>query len=594
MSAAKKLTMHEHVMTSPLARSQSIFGASDLELSTPAVRRAYPLRPKLLAILLLLWFIPRSTMALLDGTLCPDAVTYLRAAQTIEDAAGTRSLAPETFQVYPTFLMLLHHAGLPPETAGRWWGVICGTLLVLPLFGWLRRQFDDEVAAIACVLIGFHPKWIEWSQHLIRDPTFGLLVTCALYCAWRAVMELRLQWFVAAGLLTLAAAQTRFEGWFLLLTFACWTVHRFAKSPESRRKLAVGTLGFVGAFPLLLLAINILMGNAYGGWVLGANLHKINYLRHVPLVSELFPKPPAIVMPPVVATVPIATNAAPTVAPHLLGSGSPSVVNSPGMGEALAPFTFGQATWATTRALVRGFNPCYGALFLCGLVVGRRRWRQWDQQGVFYLFAAIVLAVWLHTWESKMTSSRYTLPLVLVASPFAAIGCLSVAEYLHKHRPARHRQAAPAWDYGGRQIYIAGVLALIAGIALCDTFVEYQSPYRNMRLLGSWIRGELGNDRIIAGTGPFCVAAYYAETNHYCDPRGPATVPQLIASHAPDVILLKRSSITDEQVNLWLKENPDQPYKLVASDVLPQSCGQEAAVLIRQMNMARHNLQSPR
>ena len=56
------------------------------------------------------------------------------------------------------------------------------SLTVLPLFGWTRRQFDDRLATIACLLYAVHPKLIEWSPELVRDPSqFRVIVTCNLF-----------------------------------------------------------------------------------------------------------------------------------------------------------------------------------------------------------------------------------------------------------------------------------------------------------------------------------------------------------------------------------------------------------------------------
>ena len=63
------------------------------------------------------------------------------------------------------------------------------SLTVLPLCGWVRRQFNDQTALLAGVLYAAHPVFIQWSPELIRDPTFWLLFMLTLYLLWRAVTE---------------------------------------------------------------------------------------------------------------------------------------------------------------------------------------------------------------------------------------------------------------------------------------------------------------------------------------------------------------------------------------------------------------------
>ena len=101
--------------------------------------------------------------------------------------------------VYPVILLLLHRLGLDWELAAMLWGVVVSSLVVLPLWGWVRRQFDDRVALVACLLYAVHPKFIEWSPEAMRDQTFWLLFMLAIYWLWRAVTEVRYGWFIAAG-----------------------------------------------------------------------------------------------------------------------------------------------------------------------------------------------------------------------------------------------------------------------------------------------------------------------------------------------------------------------------------------------------------
>ena len=61
------------------------------------------------------------------------------------------------------------------------------SLVVLPLWGWARRQFDDRVALVACLLYAVHPKFIIESPEVMRDPTFWFLFMLAIY------------WLVAGG-----------------------------------------------------------------------------------------------------------------------------------------------------------------------------------------------------------------------------------------------------------------------------------------------------------------------------------------------------------------------------------------------------------
>ena len=60
-------------------------------------------------------------------------------------------------------------------------------------------MFDDRLAVIACLVYALHGKLIAISPLIIRDSTFWFLLVLTLYFVWRAVGELRIGLFLAAG-----------------------------------------------------------------------------------------------------------------------------------------------------------------------------------------------------------------------------------------------------------------------------------------------------------------------------------------------------------------------------------------------------------
>ncbi|MBA4016131.1 MAG: hypothetical protein C0483_02975 [Pirellula sp.] len=543
--------------------------------------------------LVVLWFVPRLAIALKEDVLFPDGVTYIGLAARMESAATNGTLDPREFNAYPTILMLLHQLGCDWETAGRVWGVLCGTLVVLPLFGWLRRMFNDEIAVVGSVLAGLHPKLIEWSPQLIRDPTFCLFAVCSLYASWRAVSELRLKWFLAAGLATFAAVQTRFEGWFLLLPQIAWSVSRVWRMPDQRRSLAWGWLTYAAMLPLGILAINAAFGGLFNGRVSGGNLHKITYLQHVPGISALIPAewfPNASPLLPPSGT-PEGVALPPPTAPQALLTASPEgSVTAPSpnsevlIGSAPPAINALQVTWLACRVLVRGFGPFYAALFVIGLVGERRRFNA-DQRAILSFFVATMLAIWLHTWQSKVTSSRYALPLVLAGAPFAATGCLAVAAFLQRRssamqsiagRMARFVESTP------QQVATALLLGIAALITFTDSFLAHDAPFRSQQALGRWVRQEVGPGRRLAGSETLSVAAYYSAADYFYKPSGPEPLASLIANQSPEVLIL--TSDVAAQAGF-----APANYRRVDVAALPPECRSKYVVLIEQPLQARRS-----
>ena len=182
-------------------------------LATPRPQRIrLPSAHWTLLLLVVLCLLPRAVMALRIPSVCPDGVLYILIAQAIEAGNLRVAFQEMALNVYPVILAVLHGFGLDWEVAAALWGVVVSSLVVLPLWGWVRRQFDDRVALVACLLYVVHPKMIEWSPEVMRDQTFWLLFMLAIYWLWRAVTEVRYGYFIAAGAAITLASLTRVGG----------------------------------------------------------------------------------------------------------------------------------------------------------------------------------------------------------------------------------------------------------------------------------------------------------------------------------------------------------------------------------------------
>ena len=291
--------------------------------------------------------------------------------------------------IYPLILTGLHRLGLDWELAAGLWGVTVSSLVVLPLWGWVRRQFDDRVALVACLLYAVNPKFIEWSPEVMRDPTFWLLFMLAIYWLWRAVTEVRYGYFIAAGTAIMLASLTRIEGLFLLIPLTLWTFWRFVALRTDRKKLLLGAVLCVVVFPALLAAVNI-------GWVCGHSGWAA--LRLSPLAR----------VEPWLASI--------------LGH-APADVDAEGLEK---PLGFGRMIWIFIPTMTRGLSPVFALLMFGGIWGWRRVWARRDHQPLFYTAVVIMCGIWVQLWYDRNICPRYALPIVLMASPFAALGLLGL------------------------------------------------------------------------------------------------------------------------------------------------------------------------
>ena len=232
-----------------------------------------PRRGVLLAVLTLFCLAMQSWSASRWHIVWPDTVDYIRVSQALDRGDPQPMVDQFGLNVYPLILTALHRLGGDWEVAGQAWSVAMASLVVLPLFGWLRRQFDDVTAAAGCALYAIHPKLLISSPLVIRDPTFWFLLTLTLYLAWRAVLELKPWLFAAAGVALALAIHTRTEGLFLLAPLVLWAVFRWPAVRGHRLRLALGGLLCLAMIPAWVLLMNATLLRGHP-WVL---VHSIRF-----------------------------------------------------------------------------------------------------------------------------------------------------------------------------------------------------------------------------------------------------------------------------------------------------------------------------
>jgi hypothetical protein len=525
---------------------------------------------RLLLGLLVLCLVPRALMAWKIGGICPDAVLYIRMAESLERGDVSGGLQAIRFNVFPVVLMLLHGLGVPWEVAGTWWGVAISSCTVLPLWGWIRRQFGERVALTACFLYAVHPGLIRWSPEIIRDPTFWFLFTLGLYLLWRAVLEPRVPAAVAAGAALALAVMTRVEGALLLVPLTLWSFGRGWDRPELRRRLVLGGLLCVGVYPLLVGILSGLWFHSQAPWQL---------VRTEPLeLARDWVRP------------------AGTAAPRLVAELRP--------GTGSGPLSLAAMIEQFAAAAFRGITPVFLVGSVSGLAGAWRLWRRLDRQVLILSILPLGAAIWIHLCWGHETCPRYFFPVAILMSPCAATGlnrlCQGLAALLRRREapaplsrptcgrcPERDRMPGPLslWErvrvrargYArrgsatpphprvghrarlgrgclsrrerGAIIAAAAPLVLVAAIGWA---VSLGSDYRQRGAaaeLGRWAGRELGPGPLTVGPdGVTQVVNYYAQGR--CE-SFPARIPDTsltarVQILQPDLVLLPADRKTPE------------------------------------------------
>jgi hypothetical protein len=474
-------------------------------------------------------------------TVCRDGVFYIQLAEGFERHDIATGLGKLRLNTYPPLLAMLHRLGLDWESAGKCWGVCISSLAVLPLFGWVRRQFDDRLAAVASLLYAVHPKLIEWSPELVRDQTFWFFWTMSLYAAWRAVREVRWTWYLAAGIAIALALHTRFEGWCLYLPLVWWSACRWLSRVEYRRAIVAQVTFAFAVCPLLIWSVNVTWLADEPRWELG-NFTRLEYVAiWFRAAGGAGPELPAVSNSPAPAA--LAGNDRRLAADQAYEAGPTTTVAPP------APRNSNRLLWLFVNALRRGIGALFGPLWLIGFFVDRGTWFRRDQVVLFLVAAAVIAGIWIHLWYAQATSSRYFLTLVLIAAPCAACGCLRMCDFLGRllqPRTAPHSSGPLRAGSAGRLLPLAAMIVLLSACGIGEALADRHEGRRREAALGHWILAEFGPGLQLAASDELDILAYYARGTTTPLTSG-ASAPHSPATARPDLAVLSRHGTTPQR-----------------------------------------------
>jgi hypothetical protein len=494
------------------------------------------LAPWMPLVLLLLCLIPRAAMSLRITSICPDGMIYVTAAKALEAGNWKSASGEMSLNIYPAILTVLHRLGLDWELAASLWGVTVSSLVVLPLWGWVRRQFDDRVALAACFLYIIHPKFIEWSPEVLRDPTFWFFFTLAIYWLWRAVTEVHYGYFIAGGAAVILASLTRVEGLFLLIPLTLWTFWRYRSLQTNRKKLIIGVVLCIVVLPSLLALANLIFLFERAGW--GA-LRLNPFGRGFVWLGSLMGRTPATSM-----------------------TGIPN-----------EPLTLGQMLWKFFPAMTRGLSPVYALLMFGGIWRWRRVWVRRDHQPLFYVALVVMCGIWVQLWYDRTVCPRYALPIVLMASPFAALGLLWLINRIlwvagRLHCSDRVRNAT-----------VVTIVAIIAAGNLTDAVLGNANWLQSRRIatdLGRWVHARHSTPPKIAGpVGLTPIVCFYSQSPYRafrCDASDAFILGMIQKSDASLVLLQAANPLTEDRCTEIEARLKEVGYVTVDRSDLPPTC----------------------
>ena len=460
--------------------------------------------------LVLLCLIPRVLTACVLGSICDDGYYYITIASAFAHGHWSDAFAYLDLNVYPVILLGLNSLGLEWILAGKVWSILVSTLAVLPLFGWVRRMFSDQVAWAAGFLYSLHAEFVELSFEPIRDPTFWFLFNLCLYTMVRAISEVKYRWFLANGVVLTLAIHTRSEGWLLTIPLFLWLARQLAIRVDCRKKLLAGGAMSLAVLPAMILVINLTVLRDQPEWQFGRLSH---FAVGWKWIQERLPaEEPAVAETSnsLAASAPVEEAPIPPAVPPPKPPRAGKYFKD--MASALEQINLG--------------------LLVFGLFWSGRELIDWDRGTLFVLAFALAAAVWILFDHYGHLNGRYFLPIYLTLIPFCGIGYLLVFYGLWNFAERSNRP----WL---RPEYTAVFLIVLAiGLGWADALTTNYERRQQEQEFGAWLEETHGPFHSVITDSESIRAAYRANRDvpnvlpHW------STLPTQYADFAPDLLIL--------------------------------------------------------
>ena len=332
-----------------------------------------------------------------------DGVLYIKIAKGISSGNLQGVTDYGFFNLYSFLIALFQTVLRDWEFSGKMVSVVFGTLTIIPLFFLTRELFNQNIAIVSVLFYAIHPRFVEYSSDVLRDPVFWFFSIASLWLACEGISRKKYFVFVFASLSTGLAMFTRSEGILSFIVVILWIVWASIKESKQRKRAFAYMAIYVFSLPLLMAPFLFVLKENTNKWELGHPIEKIvQYIR---------------------------SNDNKEIQPI---ESDKSSEGKKGIVELSRIHWFGASFLDVLYKFFKSFNVALFFLFLCG--VYSRRSIPYSQSDAMLLIwiSVVLLGLFCYLTKVDYLGTRHGLLMVFPALAWAGVGLFEIRERIRK------------------------------------------------------------------------------------------------------------------------------------------------------------------
>ena len=467
--------------------------------------------------------------------IAPDGLFYIKIAKSM--SSGDFQFVKEYgfFNLYSFLIAVSQKVFNNWELSGKMVSVILGSLTAIPLFLLIKGLFSNRIAFIATLCYSVHPRFVEYSSDVLREPTCWFFSIMGLWLAREGISRHKYSLFALSSLSMGLAMVTRLEGAIFFLIVILWILWVLFDDKATGKKAIIYLSIFLISLPVLMAPVLFVVKYRTHRWEFGHPIEKISQLV-------------------------MASEGTENIGVDVLKTASPGFK---GFLEISERHRYGTFTMEVLYKFVKSLNIVLFALFMLGLYKRiSTPYSKADIINALWFFAAFC-GLFLYIVKAHYLSTRHGLLMVFPALAWVGAGFYEIRERI---RPWLYKIRLFQKHVRFDTVFLFILLLLIM---VPQTVLSYRSDKLELKKAGIVLKNMGFSNTTFIVQPTLNRVAFYADAESVALPEkiNNSDMKEIVAEHHAMLLIIDERTIDDYAPGI--RKIVDQPMfeKLVIPEI---------------------------